>query len=169
MNNNADFTLTEYLEIFEMAEDSKIFCKYNKEMSYLFEKCINLQDTKREYEEHKAKLHVLADKLWDSRQENEDMNEARLIDRCVNCSTGLLSTCWIKMLSYEVLGGIPEEYKDRFESFLGSDNLEKRQSICILVGQTAYLFAKDSEWTKKHIYHSCRVKMRMNLLQRGKE
>ena len=150
--NNADFTLLEYLEIFEQLEDSKIFCNYNKEMACLLEKCIDLQDTKKEYQEHKERLHVLADKLWISRQQNEDMNEARLIDRCVNCSTGLLSTCWIKMLSYEKADGIPEEYKERFKSFLKSDNSEKRQSICILVGQTAYLFAKDSEWTKKYIF-----------------
>lgn len=149
--SNADFTVSEYFEIFEIVEDSRILYKYNKEMSYLFEKCIDLQDTKKEYQAHKARLHALADKLWSFRRQNEDMNEARLIDQCVNCSTGLLSTCWIKMLSYERTDGIPEEYKKRFESFLRSDNSEKRQSICILVGQTAYLFAKDSEWTKEFI------------------
>lgn len=149
--NNADFTLPEYLEIFERLENNRIICNYNKEMVCLLEKCIDLQDTKKEYQAHKEKLHVLADKLWISRQQKEDMKEVRLIDQCVNCSTGLLSTCWIKMLSYEKVDGIPEEYKKRFESFLRSDNLEKRQSICILVGQTAYLFVKDSKWTKKII------------------
>lgn len=149
--NNADFNLSEYLEIFDAIENSRIFRNYNKEMACLLEKSINLPDAKTEYETHKTRLHILADKLWSFRKENEGMSEARLIDRCVNCSTGLLSTCWIKMLSYEIADGIPDEYKDRFESFLRSDNSERRQSICILVGQTAYLFAKDSEWTKKHI------------------
>ena len=149
--SNADFTLQEYLRIFEIVEGSRILCKYNKEMSSVFEKCIELQDTKKEYQAHKERLHAFADKLWVLRQENEGMNEARLIDRCVNCSTGLLSTSWIKMLSYEKADGIPEGYKERFESLLKSDNSEKRQSICILVGQIAYLFAKDSEWTKEYI------------------
>lgn len=149
--NNAEFNLLEYLEIFTTLENGKSFCDYNKEVTRLLEKCINLPDAKTEYTIHKAKLHALADTLWEGRKANEGMNETRLIDRCVNCSTGLLSTCWINMLSYEVSEGVPDEYKERFERFLGKDNLEQRQSICILVGQTAYLFAKDSEWTKKHI------------------
>lgn len=149
--SNADFTLPEYLKIFEVVEESRILCKHINEMSYIFEKCIDLQDAKKGYQVHKARLHALADKFWSLRQQDEDMNDARLIDQCVNCSTGLLSTCWIKMLSYEKTDGIPEEYMKRFEGFLGRENPEQRQSICILVGQVAYLFAKDSEWTKDNI------------------
>ena len=31
------------------------------------------------------------------------------------------------------------------------ENIRLRKSLKLLVGQTAYLFAKDSEWTKRHI------------------
>lgn len=149
---NSEFVTDEYVSLLFLLKDSDIIERYTKELSMILEKCIKLENTKKKYPKYKMQLHEITMALWEAKGGDEGFDKLRLIDKCCNCATGLLTSCWIHMLSCERGKTIPKLYKNQFEKSLGLENEERKQSICLLVGQVAYLFCKDRKWCKQNIF-----------------
>ncbi|MBD5532804.1 MAG: DUF4020 domain-containing protein [Lachnospiraceae bacterium] len=145
-NLNAD----EYIDILRKLQIDDLISSRNLDMSRLLENAIDSDCIKESFFIYGEELYEIAIRLWKKRGKEDKFKEGMLIDMCCNCATGILTLIWIKMLSYEDDNGIPPKYQELFEKILAEE--ENEQVICVLVGQMAFLFARDRKWCISNLF-----------------
>ncbi len=146
----SNFSVDEYMIILRRLAFKELIEIRNVNLVHLVEKILKLEAVKIQFDQYENELSKIQDCLWKWGRMDVGFETGRLIDRCYNCSTGLIVSNWIHMLSYENKESIPEKYKRMFAVMLEDD--EKLQVICILVGQMRFLFHRDNEWTKAVLF-----------------
>ena len=129
--------------------DAFIDVRYVDISSYI-KKIVDSETSNEEILKYKDILFDISIRLLDRDTNDSRYDGARLIDKCFNCTTGMLTMSLLKMLSYESNQYIIEKYMKQFEKLLCGEM--KEQSICVLVGQISFMFDRNHQWCKDTLF-----------------
>ena len=149
--DKSEFTTEEYIQLLTLIKKEWLVLQQGRNISNILEKCIKQKETKEHFKKYREQLHENSLYIWNNRKMGEGYETLDLMNRCINCTTGLITSCWIKMLFYEKGKTIPKRYKDYFKEALSENNPERNQSICLLAGQIAYLFPRNKTWCRANL------------------
>ena len=146
----SNFSAEEYVGILRKLQIDDLISNRILDISELLEKVIDSDCIKESFPTYGEELFEIAARLWNKKGKDKKFDSCRLMDLCCNCTTGILTLTLIKMLSYEGDSIIPSKYKKLFEMILSEE--ENEQIICVLVGQIAFLFARDRKWCISNLF-----------------
>ena len=122
--DKSEFTTEEYIHLLKLMKKEWLVLEQSRNMSNILEKCLAQKETKNYFKKYREQLFEISVYIWNNRKSEEGYETPDLMTRCINCTTGLITSCWTKMLFYEKGKSIPKRYKDCFEEALSENNPE---------------------------------------------
>lgn len=146
-----DYTVEQHMKLLKLFMDNDQVVKFNDlDLAWYLEKLIKKDYIKSEINPLSNQLFNYSLQIYERGNKNVTGDSDMMI-KALNCSVGILTMFWVKLLSMETDSSKENIYYQLFEKILKDKSRYFDQVLCILGGNVRFFYYKNWDWCKHQI------------------